>query len=371
MANTRGVFRLNIINEEKIPLNEWVDLDEVWHGTTRFSDGEPQVELADKGYVTSGYASPQPGVRTYVTTLSTDTTSYVPGANMPSVRQNAAATSSLTVGYLAGGGPNDSNGAFKFPYSSNSCTFLPSVNIVARNELCGNGNSDAGYFSGGVGGPPSYTKYSHTYKLTYSNDNPSQVPGAALTLARRTIEQNGLSNLTHGHISGGDDASNTPLSSTDRLTYSTETTAAMPGANLISSVPGYNRLVAFGNSSSGYAVVASGTVMKIVYSSGTFALNPGAATGTERSQGTGFSGNVGGYMTGGETPATSPARSTNFQRLNYSTDTTVTLPSSANLGGFKYSGANGFSAFDTGNENREPPAPTPSPSTTGGVPNIL
>ena len=370
MANTRGVFRLNIINEEKIPLNEWVDLDEVWHGTTRFSDGEPQVELADKGYVTSGYASPQPGVRTYVTTLSTDTTSYVPGANMPSVRQNAATTSSLTVGYLAGGGPNDSNGAFKFPYSSNSCTFLPSVNIVSRSELCGNGNVDKGYFSGGVG-PPPYNKYSHTYKLTYSNDNPSQVPGAALTQARRAIEQNGLSNLTHGHISGGDDASNGALSSTDRLTFSTETTAAMPGANLISSVPGYTRLVAFGNSSSGYAVVASGTVMKIVYSSGTFALNPGAATGTQRSQGTGFSGNVGGYMTGGETPATSPARSTNFQRLNYSTDTTVTLPSSANLGGFKYSGANGFSAFDTGNENREPPAPTPSPSTTGGVPNIL
>ena len=57
---------------------------------------------------------------------------------------------------------------------------------------------------------------------------------------------------------------------------------------------------------SGYAVVASGSVMKIVYSSGTFALNPGAATGTERSQGMDFSGNVGGYMTGGETPATSP-----------------------------------------------------------------
>ena len=70
---------------------------------------------------------------------------------MPSVRQNAATTSSLTVGYLAGGGPNDSNGAFKFPYSSNSCTFSSSVNIVSRSELCGNGNVDKGYFSGGVG----------------------------------------------------------------------------------------------------------------------------------------------------------------------------------------------------------------------------
>ena len=31
MANTRGVFFLSKITEEKIPLEEWVDLESVWH----------------------------------------------------------------------------------------------------------------------------------------------------------------------------------------------------------------------------------------------------------------------------------------------------------------------------------------------------
>ena len=30
MSNTRGIFTLRRISEEKIPLDEWVDLDTVW-----------------------------------------------------------------------------------------------------------------------------------------------------------------------------------------------------------------------------------------------------------------------------------------------------------------------------------------------------
>jgi len=30
MANTRGIFTLRYILEEKIPFDEWVSLDDVW-----------------------------------------------------------------------------------------------------------------------------------------------------------------------------------------------------------------------------------------------------------------------------------------------------------------------------------------------------
>ena len=330
----------------------------------RFSDGSSVVALPDAGYITGGYASPHPGVRTTRVRLSTDTSTYVPSANMTSVRQNFATTSSLTTGYIAGGGPSSQSNAQKIPYADDTTVFLPSVNIQPRSEVGGNGTDDNGYFSGGSPGSRSWTS-----RIQYSNDSSSLIPGAYLTTGRRYMDRNTLGNVTHGHLSGGYDSSNTALSSSERLTYSTETTAVLPGANLVNSVPNYLMFLGVGDNTSGYAVHFNGTVQKITYSSGTFAVNPSAALGHTRSQATGFGGNGAGYITGGENPAVSPSFLTSMQKLSYSTDTTSTLPSGANLTGFKYSGSNGMSPFDTGTEDKRPPTATPTPSTFASTPN--
>jgi hypothetical protein len=65
-------------------------------------------------------------------------------------------------------------------------------------------------------------------KVTYSSDTTAAVPGGALSSARYNMGATG--NSTNGYFGGG----NTPaaVSTMDKVTYSSDTTAAVPGANL-------------------------------------------------------------------------------------------------------------------------------------------
>ena len=64
-------------------------------------------------------------------------------------------------------------------------------------------------------------------KVTYSTDTTAAVPGANLTVARRLPAATG--NSTAGYFGGGTPG---PLSTMEKLTYSSETTAEVPGAAL-------------------------------------------------------------------------------------------------------------------------------------------
>ena len=65
-------------------------------------------------------------------------------------------------------------------------------------------------------------------KVTYSSDTTAAVPGANLSVARYYLAATGTS--TNGYFGGG-----APVATMDKVTYSSDTTAAVPGANL--SVP--------------------------------------------------------------------------------------------------------------------------------------
>ena len=68
-------------------------------------------------------------------------------------------------------------------------------------------------------------------KLTYSNDTCAQVPGADMSVARMLAA--GASNSSAGYIGGGSAPSHGGQTTTmDKLTFSSETTAAVPGAGL-------------------------------------------------------------------------------------------------------------------------------------------
>jgi len=66
-------------------------------------------------------------------------------------------------------------------------------------------------------------------KVTYSTDTTAEVPGAALSVARGFLAATGDS--TAGYFGGGQ---NPPIASMDKVTYSTDTTAALPSSSNLS-----------------------------------------------------------------------------------------------------------------------------------------
>jgi hypothetical protein len=385
MSDNRGVFLLLDAIDYNLS-NEWVDLNEVWinpkaPNTGYFGGGATPpitaVSTVDKvsyssdtaiaipsasftrnhrfsaatGNINGGYfAGDLPG-RTWVdkVTYSSDTTVAVPGANLISGRYNLAATGNSTAGYFGGGTPGPLSSMDKVTYSSDTTISSPKSNLVTNAYgLAATGNSTAGYFGGGTPGP-----LSSMDKVTYSSDTTSTVPGAALSVARFALAATG--NSTAGYFGGGRTPSvNVNYSTVDKLTYSTDTTAAVPGAAL-SAARSY--FAATGNSTSGYFGGGSpgplSTTDKVTYSTDTTAAVPGAALSASRYAlaATGALANAlptvdtlqsirffdskiissnTGYFGGGERNVTPTALYTTMDRLNFTYDTTEAVPS-ANL----------------------------------------
>ena len=102
--------------------------------------------------------------------------------------------------------------------TAQSCGTLSVIYLLAAT-----GNSTHGYFGGGSSPVKSIVD-----KLTYSSDTTAAVPSANLSQSRTYLAATG--NSTHGYFGGN----SSPVTSiVDKLTYSSDTTAALPsGANL-------------------------------------------------------------------------------------------------------------------------------------------
>ena len=116
----------------------------------------------------------------------------------------------------------------KVTYSSDTTAAVPGASLSSsRFNLAATGNSTAGYFGGGATTGPVATMD----KVTYSSDTTAAVPGASLSLSRINLAATG--NSTAGYFGGGEPSAGTPQYATmDKVTYATDTTAAVPGANL-------------------------------------------------------------------------------------------------------------------------------------------
>ncbi len=236
-------------------------------------------------------------------TYSSDTTAAVPGAALSGGRRGAASTGNSTAGYFGGGRQPtnvDLTTMDKISYSNDTRTTLPSTGSLsaARNYLSATGNSTAGYFGGGGASPRSTMD-----KLIYSSETTAAVSGAALSAARyglaaSSARANSLPELplqsgpslrfsdatpspNTGYFGGG----GFPARSTmDKVTYSSDTTAAVPGAAL--SIARY-LLAATGSSTAGYfgggGFPIRSTMDKVTYSTDTTAAVPGAALSVARS----------------------------------------------------------------------------------------
>ena len=98
-------------------------------------------------------------------------------------------------------------------------------------------NPNTGYFGGS-------STDSTMDKTTFSSDTTVAVPGANLSVARYSLAATG--NSTHGYFNGGTPGSHSRM---DKVTYASDTTAYVPGAN---STINRTRHAATGNKDAGY-----------------------------------------------------------------------------------------------------------------------
>ena len=265
--------------------------------------------------------------------FSTDTTTLSPSANSTFSSNgvsNGAATHSTSAGYRGGGRVNDgspNSNVEKLTFSSESIALVPTAgNLSAvRYDFAGTSSPSAGYFGGGKSNPASPSSVSRMDKLTFSSDTTALTPGANLSLQR--FGNGAAGNTTHGYFGGGKNSALTPGEYTrmDKLTYSNDTTAAVPGASLTGA---RYLLDAIGNDTQGYFGGGNpgpnGQITdKLTYASDTIAATPSALVGSGERLQYATTGNIeNGYFCGGVQPTQSTT-----SKLVYSTDTATATPS--------------------------------------------
>ena len=188
---------------------------------------------------------------------------------------------------------------------------------------------NTGYFGGGGPGTGASAR-STMEKVTYSSDTTAAVPTANLIFRRNFLAATG--NSTAGYFGGGN-AYPIQRSTMEKVTYASDTGEQVPGAALSST---RYLLAATGNSTAGYfggGITEPGsihrtTMDKVTYSSDTRSTVPGAALSVGR-RGLAATGNSdAGYFGGGLSPGS--AIYSTMDKVTYSSDTTAAVPG-ANL----------------------------------------
>jgi hypothetical protein len=125
------------------------------------------------GYFGGGYRNPSPSIQYSLVEridYSNDTATASRRASFPGTRRDWAATGNSNFGYF-GGGVAGSSLAFRLDYSNDTSllrvTFPNTGN--ARRSLAATGNSNFGYFGGGAN-TPSPERFSEVSRVDYSND---------------------------------------------------------------------------------------------------------------------------------------------------------------------------------------------------------
>ena len=187
-----------------------------------------------KGYVLGGANGATRHVTTDKVTYSTDTTAAVGGANLSQGRQGLICVNNFGVkGYAAGG----NSGAVvatadKVTYSSDSTAAATTANLSSVRSYGGavSETTTKGYFAGGdtTGGG---AIVGTADKVTFSTDTTAAVTTANLAVVRAYFNTNG-DGASKGYFCGGYTNTWPTTAQTDKLTYSTDTTAAATTANV-------------------------------------------------------------------------------------------------------------------------------------------
>jgi hypothetical protein len=280
----------------------------------------------NKGYFAGGFGSSIPVNTADQIIYSTDTTTAQTNANLSLSRYVLAGISEgSTKGYFAGGLTSivTQTRTDKLTYSNNTTAAQTTANLSqARKDLAGcSGEGTKGYFVGGASSTSSLSQVATADKLTYSTDTTAAQASANLSQARTGLA--GISEgSTKGYFAGGA-TSNVALTTANKLTYSTDTTVAQTTANLTQAR--YGLTGCSGEGTKGYFAGGDNgsqvaTADKLTYSTDTTIAQTSANLSQARQFLAGISEKLTkGYFAGGN----AGQRVATADKLTYSTDTTA------------------------------------------------
>lgn len=299
------------------------------------------------GNSTDGYTSSVSGnTNVYRLNYATETSSTF--SQLPAARSSGGGAGNQFNGYLSGGAPDPAlkSNVDKMNYATGTTVRLPSTAFLTFAQYGCTANTgfyknsayqqqqptptlstsdipsspNTAYWAGGIG--PSLK----VDKLEYSTDIMARVPGA--DLSGQHYQMGSTGNTTTGYFAGGVNPGH--LSLVDKLTYSTDTTSPAPTIP----EPNFNSS-GVASPAAGYfsggqpSPTAKNTTFKISFSDDSSVAVPGATmpTGVFYTAATGNS--THGYFGGGRNPGLTPINITTLQKLTYSSETFADVPSGA------------------------------------------
>jgi len=215
MADTRGCWSLSEAWEEKGNA-EWVPIPNVWL--------TPKVTKVNHGYIGGG----DPSANVDKLNFANDTKSSL-GNIWPGSPRKSGGVGGNTHGYVGGKHPGYENFINKMVFATDAGSRIPATLPVGRGYLAGCNSETNGYFVGGAGSFNSYR--SIVDKITHATDTCARIPSADLPSAN-TKQSNMATTASPSaaYCGGGVSPATTAVS---KLTFSTEQSAQVPGAAMI------------------------------------------------------------------------------------------------------------------------------------------
>jgi len=163
-------------------------------------------------------------------------------------RPSLTATGNSNYGWFGGGGfPAGLTTVERIDFSNDSATASPRGPLsLARRDLAATGNSNYGWFGGGFA-PSIPGRVTTVERIDFSNDSATASPRGPLSLARNNLAATGNSN--YGWFGGGVNPSTNPVTTVDRIDFSNDSATASVRGSL--SLSRYD-LAATGNSNYGW-----------------------------------------------------------------------------------------------------------------------
>lgn len=337
--NSNTVNRFSL--PQNIPLNGYQSISMYYDGNSlRWKTTDTNYisfykNLLNKGFVGGGWSSPAspfgPVTTVDRTTFSTETTAVVPGSVLSQARYRLSGAGNACKGFYAGGTAvapvNTTTTADRTLYSAETTAAAPGAALsIAKSSTGSAGNSCKSFFSGGVT-PVAPGISVVADRITYATESRTAVTGANLTQARTALAAAG--NACKGFFSGGSNPSPSisSIATACRTTYATETTAAVPGANLTQA---RYLLASSGNACKGIFIGGQNPGVQATACRTTFATEitaaiPGANYTQAKFDTSGVGNACKGFFGGGYLP-TAPNFISTTQRTIYSTETTASVP---------------------------------------------
>jgi hypothetical protein len=267
-------------------------------------------------------------------TFSTSTTAAFTAANLSQARSQLAGVSDgSTYGYFAGGFTDPAAAtADRITFSTSTTAAFTAANLSVAKRLLGSlsDGSTYGYFTGGITG--TNTIVATADRITFATGTTAAFTAANLSQARQQLGSVS-DGSTYGYFAGGATGATVSVATADRITFSTSTTAAFTAANLsqarfgLFGVSDGSTYGYFAGGATGVSFINVTTADRITFATGTTAAFTAANLSQGRRNLSGVSdGSTYGYFAGGFTGASVAT----VDRITFSTGTTASF-TAANL----------------------------------------